>query len=180
MYNKNLNICIRQENPSDYAEVYELVGTSFSTSNHSDGTESDYLNEVRTKESFIPELSLVAELFNRKIVGQIVLYETDILTPMGLRTELLLSPICVHPDYFRQGIARSLTNKAFDIAREMGYKVVFVCGEPMFYRKLGFVPTFKYKIYHHTDVAKNAEWSMVYELVKDSLINLCGTLIYTI
>ena len=150
-----MKINIRRETTADYAEVYELVRMSFSTSSHSDGTETaDYLNEVRTNNTFIPELSLVAEASSGKIVGQVVLYETDIHTPTGKRTELLLSPICVHPAYFRQGIARAMTNKALDLAREMGYKAVFLCGEPEFYRKLGFVPTFEYGIYHHKVTAQ--------------------------
>ena len=162
-----MKINIRQETTEDYAEVYVLVKISFATSSSPDDTVADYLNEVRTKDTFIPELSLVAENNDGKIVGQVVLYETDIITPMGKRTELLLSPICVHPDYFRQGISRAMINKALDLAKAEGYKAVFLCGESEFYRKLGFIPTFEYGIYHHTDEAKNAEWSMVYELVKD-------------
>ncbi|MCL2065440.1 MAG: N-acetyltransferase [Candidatus Cloacimonetes bacterium] len=153
-----MKVNIRQENPSDYAEVYDLVKMSFTT----DGKVADYLNEVRTKDIFMPELSLVAEDSSGKIVGQVVLYETDILTPMGKRTELLLSPICVHPDYFRQGIARALANKALGLAKAEGYKAVFLCGELEFYRKLGFVPTFEYGIYHHTDEGKmqSGVWCM--------------------
>ena len=45
---------IRQEQTTDYDKVYELVKISFATSSHADGTESDYLNTVRKKDSFIP------------------------------------------------------------------------------------------------------------------------------
>ena len=58
---------IRQERISDYAEVYELVKISFAAASHSDGTEPDYLNELRNKDTFIPELSLVAEHENGEI-----------------------------------------------------------------------------------------------------------------
>lgn len=51
---------IRQETPADYAEVYELVKISFATSTNEG--EWDYLNEVRKKAAFIPELSLVAKM----------------------------------------------------------------------------------------------------------------------
>jgi len=78
-----MKVNIRQEVPSDYAEVYELVKISFATTTHPDETVAGYLNEVKTKDTFIPELSLVADDNNGKIVGQVVLYETDILTPMG-------------------------------------------------------------------------------------------------
>jgi len=52
---------IRQEIPKDYDDVYELVKVSFATSSHSDETTPDYLNQVRARNTFIPELSLVTE-----------------------------------------------------------------------------------------------------------------------
>jgi len=165
---------IRQEKPSDYDEVYELLKISFGTT--SNDAEWDYLNEVRKKDSFIPELSLVAQNDDGKIIGQIVLYKTKIFTKDKEYTELLLSPVCVHPDYFRRGIARSLIKESFRIATGLGYKAVFLCGEPEIYRKLGFAPTYEYNIFHVTDESKKAEWSMVYELIKGSLKNISGTI----
>ncbi|WP_242949695.1 GNAT family N-acetyltransferase [Clostridium pasteurianum] len=91
---------IRQEKPDDYLEVYELVKKSFATSSHADGTEPDYLNEIRKKDSFIPELSLVVENHDGKLIGQVVLYKTIITLLDRKITELLLSPISVHPDFF--------------------------------------------------------------------------------
>ena len=166
---------VRQEKPSDYDEVYELVKISFATTFNDDGTTPDYLNEVRKKDTFIPELSLVAETDDGKIVGQIVLYKTDITTSNKKITELLLSPICVHPKYFRRRIARTMIDESFRIAKQMGYKAVFLCGEPEVYRKFGFIPSYKYGIYHISDNSKNAKWSMVYELVKEGLNDITGT-----
>lgn len=100
---------IRQEQPADYDEIYELVKKAFATSTN-DG-EWDYLNELREKDTFIPELSLVAENDDGKLVGQIVLYKTNITTADRVYTELLLSPISVHPDFFRRGIARAMMMK---------------------------------------------------------------------
>ena len=168
-------IKIRKEKSSDYNEVSELVKVSFSTNIDDDGTTHDYLNQIRLKDTFIPELSLVAEKNNGKIIGQIVLYKTDITTTNGKITELLLSPISVHPDYFRRGIARAMINEAFGIARKLGYKAVFLCGEPELYKKFGFVPSYKYNIYHISDGSKNVEWSMVYELYERFLNGIQGT-----
>ncbi len=95
---------IRQEIPSDYSEVYELVKNSFATTTECDGDEQDYLNELRQKDTFIPQLSLIAETDTGKIVGQIVLSKVEIKIKDASLTELLLSPISVHPDYFRKGI----------------------------------------------------------------------------
>jgi len=166
---------IRREKPSDYDEVYELVKTSFAVNSDDDGTTPDYLNQLRQKDVFTPELSLVAENDDGKIVGQIVLYKTDISAQNEKITELLLSPICVHPDYFRMGIARLMTEESLRIAKAMGYKAVFLCGNPELYKKLGFVPTFEHNIFHVSDDSKKAEWCMVHELVKDALKGISGT-----
>ena len=167
---------IRQEQFSDHAEVYELVKAAFAAASHSDGTEADYLNEIRKKDTFIPKLSLVAECENGKIIGQIVLSKTSVTMSGKTITELVLSPICVHPDYFRRGIALALMERAFEIARKMKYAAVFLCGEPELYSKFGFVPTYGENIYHISDTEKNAEWCMVRELIDGALSDVSGTI----
>lgn len=166
---------IRQERESDYEEVYELVRHSFSTVPDDDGSVPDYLNEVRTKEAFIPELSLVLESDSGKIIGQIVLYETHIVTSDKKIAALLLSPICVHPEHFRRGNARLMAEEAFRIAREMGYGAVFLCGEPSVYRKLGFKPSCEHNIFNADDDSKKAEWCMVREIAENWLNGISGT-----
>lgn len=170
-----MQIKIRQETTSDYDEVYELVKASFAAAPHADGTEADYLNEVRKNKAFIPQLSLVAETGDGRIVGQIVLYKMNVRTVNTDYQQLVLSPISVHPDCFRQGIARAMMEESFRRAKEMGYAAVFLCGEPDFYRKMGFAPTFEYGIYHVNDTFRNAEWCMVRELVAGALNNVSGT-----
>ena len=165
---------IRQEQPADYDEVYQLVKIAFVTTSDDDGTTPDYLNELRGKDVFIPELSLVVEI-DGILAGQIVLYKTIITTPQGTPlTELLLSPISVHPNYFRRGIARAMVEDALSIASQMGYRAVFLCGDPEIYSKLGFVPTYCYSIFHKDD--KTAEWSMVRELYEGALDGITGTI----
>ena len=164
---------IRQEVPGDYTQVYALVKAAFATASHSDGTEPDYLSELRSKDVFIPALSLVAELAG-KLVGQVVLYETDIFAPGGRITQLVLSPISVHPDHFRQGIARAMCERAFEIARSLGYTAVFLCGEPEIYRGLGFVPSYAFGI-HHVD-GPQAEWCIARELVPGALDGVTGVI----
>lgn len=164
---------IRKETPEDYDEVYELVKRAFATSTNEG--EWDYLNEVRSRDTFIPELSLVAEEGGR-IVGQIVLYKTDITTPDGAYTELVLSPISVDPEFFRRGIARAMMAEAFRKARGMGYTAVFLCGEPDFYLRFGFKPTFEYGIFHVADETGEARWCMALELVPGALAGRAGAI----
>ena len=166
---------IRQEQPSDYDEVYQLVKESFSTVySDSEPDEHEYLDELRKKDCFIPKLSLVAEHEDGKIVGQVVLYKTVVTTAQGPLTELLLSPICVHPCYFRRGIARAMIEEVLKKAKDMGFRAVFLCGDPETYRRLGFVPSYSYNIFHIDDDTKTAEWSMVRELYDGSLSGISG------
>lgn len=169
-----MQLKIRQEKHSDYEEVYELVKKAFATSTNEG--EWDYLNEVREKDTFIPELSLVAENDEGKLVGQIVLYKTDITTPEGPVTELLLSPISVDPDYFSKGIAASMMKEAFVIAKSMGYAAVFLCGPSEFYHRFGFKGSYEYNVFHVSDRTKKAEWCMALELKEGALRGIRGTI----
>jgi len=168
-------LIIRQETSLDYAEVYRLVKLSFASVSSDDGTVPDYLNELRKKDVFVPELSLVAQNNAGQIIGQIVLYKTPITTPQGERVELLLSPICVHPDYFRRGIARAMINVALSQAKRLEFGAVFLCGDPAIYRNLGFLSSYHYGIFHKNDQTKTADWSMVCELYLGALNGVSGT-----
>ena len=88
--------------------------------------------------------------------------------------QLVLSPLSVHPDYFKQGIGTKLIFEGCNHALDNGYKAVFLCGDNAYYSKFGFIPTYKYKIYHENDKDKNAEWCMVKELKKGYLTSVTG------
>jgi predicted N-acetyltransferase YhbS len=152
--------------------VYHLVKIAFATVPYSDGTEAEYLNQIRTDAAFIPQLSLVAQRNNGQIIGQIVLYKTEIITKEQRWETLVLSPICVHPDYFRQGVASAMMANAFSRAINMNYGAVFLCGEPAIYRPLGFKPSFEHRIYHKDD--PHADWCMVRELIEGTLSGVTG------
>lgn len=155
---------IREETPEDYNKVYELVRQAFSTTSYSDGTEQDYLSDIRKKDSFIPELSLVA-VENNTVVGQIVLYKMQIACNETPIIQLVVSPLSVLPAYFGQGIGTALLARGCEKAKSLGYKAVFLCGDYSYYSRLNFVPTHEYGIYHRNDTEKNAKWCMVKELV---------------
>ena len=164
---------IRKETPQDYGAVYQMVKKSFEKSAYSDGTEADYLNKLRMKDTFIPELSLLAAE-DDIIVGQIVLYKTAVKLQNERLIELVISPLSVHPDYFRRGIATALVEAGLNRAKKMGYKAAFLCGDPDFYQKLGFTATYHYEIYHLKDM--RAEWCMVKELESGFLNSISGTI----
>ena len=71
----------------------------FQTAEQTDGNEQDLVNALRKSSSFIPELSLAAEI-NGKIAGHIMFTRLQI----GGHTALALAPLSVLPDYQRQGM----------------------------------------------------------------------------
>ena len=162
-----LNVKIRQEQSYDYDVVYQLVKESFLTENHTE--EPDYLNALRAKPEFIPELSLVAETEDGTIVGQIVLYQTTINYYNSQDVQLVVSPLSVSPKCFRRGVGSALLREGLRIAREMGYKAVFLWGNPNFYLKCGFVPSYKFNIFHKDFQEQKVDFIMVYQLCENAL-----------
>ncbi len=169
-----IKLIIRQETPDDYDAVYQLVKQAFATTSHCDGTEQDYLNDMRKKDSFIPQLSLVA-VEKAEIVGQIVLYKMEIICADRTIPQLVVSPLSVLPTHFRQGIGSTLIEAGCKKAQELGYKAAFLCGDYAYYSKLGFAPTYQFGIYHKKDTDKNAKWCMVRELEQGFLSQIYGT-----
>lgn len=62
---------IRQEQPTDYDAVYQVVKEAFADAEHTDGDEQNLVVRLRKSKSFIPELSLVA-VEDEQIVGHIL------------------------------------------------------------------------------------------------------------
>lgn len=110
---------IRKEEPKDYEIVYSVVKDTFDSAEHSDGNEQDLVNALRKGESFIPELSLVAEI-NGKIVGHIMFTRAMV----GRDAVLVLAPLSVVPKYQRKGITFGI-KPPFDVPDEnfMAYKI---------------------------------------------------------
>jgi predicted N-acetyltransferase YhbS len=162
-----LNVKIRQEQSCDYDAVYQLVKESFLAENHTE--EPDYLNALRTKSDFIPELSLVAETEDSIIVGQIALHQTTISYSNSQDVQLTVSPLSVSPKCFRRGVGSALLREGLKLAREMGYKVVFLWGDPNFYSRFGFVPSYKINIFHKHFQEREVDFIMVYQLCENIL-----------
>lgn len=173
-------ITIRPENPSEYEEVNKLIYTAFSEQH---GIETgrfmmEHFIEERQKETFIPELSLIAVLENGTIVGEVALHETYIATKNGKNTQLTLSQSAVLPKYRMQGIMRMLVEYALNKAKNMGYGAVFLGGNPKLYARFGFEPSSKYGIYHENRQKWGDEGFMVCILKSGALDGVTGTTTY--
>ena len=97
----NKKVTIRTENQSEYEEVNETIYEAFAEQH---GIETgkfmmEHFKKERQKETFVPELSLVAALDDGTIIGEVALHETDIITETGKNTQLVLSQCAVLPKY---------------------------------------------------------------------------------
>jgi len=175
-----LNIFIRPETAEEREEVNEIIYRAFTESyGIKTGTEMiDHFKKERNKDTFIPELSLVALLENGEIVGQVTLHKTDIITDSGKNTQLTLSQSAVLPEYRMRGIMRELVTYVLSKAKEMGYLAVFLGGNPAVYGRFGFEPSYKYGIYHINRENMGDEGYMVCQLVPGTLDGITGTTSY--
>lgn len=128
---------IRVATPNDYDEIYQVVKEAFKTAQVSDGNEQDFVVALRQKETFIPELELVA-VADEKIVGHVMLSEQEVKAKDGVRNFLLLAPLSVAFDYRNQGIGGALMEAAFKKAVTMEHHAVFLVGNPDYYARYGF------------------------------------------
>ena len=87
-------------------------------------------------------ISLVAE-GQGQIVGHVLLTELRLDAPSLPANSpalgaLALAPLAVLPSHQRQGVGSALVRAALDEAREQGWRLVFVLGDPEYYGRFGF------------------------------------------
>jgi len=126
-------ICIRQAVAADDHAIIDVVERAFQnvccSSRHLPFEVSD------DSDFFIPELSLVAEIDDHKIVGYIYLMEISIDCTFP---SLGLARIAVAPEYQGLGIGSMMIEKAHQIAKELGYVSVISLGGKQFLSKFGY------------------------------------------
>lgn len=166
---------IRQEKSTDFKAVFNLIESAFKTEELSDPREQFLVERLRASSSFIPKLSMVAEIEN-KIVGHILLTKLKIKNSQTEFDSLALAPVSVLPEYQRNGIGGMLIKQAHKIAKELGYKSIVLLGHEKYYPKFGYELAHKYGIELPFDVPK--ENCMVIELTKKGLNGVTGMVEY--
>ena len=126
---------IRQESMLEYKTIYNLIKEAFETAEHADGNEQDLVTALRNGHSYIPQLSLVAEI-NGELVGHIMFTEAKV----GSETVLVLAPLSIKPQYQGQGIGSALIKEGHKIAKDLGYQYSMVLGSTLYYQRFGYIP----------------------------------------
>lgn len=124
---------IRRENPSDIAEIGNVVAAAFGPVPYSDGTEPAVVDMLR--ETGAMTLSLVAEK-DGNILGHIAF---SAVTISGKTCGWFgLGPVAVLPEHQTQGIGTALVNASLTQLKELGAQGCVVLGNPAYYERFGF------------------------------------------
>ncbi len=142
----NNNFIIRNETPDDYRAVENLTREAFWNLYREGCDEHYFVHIVRSHEDFIPELAFVLEK-DGQIIGNVMYTKSRLIDEKGEEKEIVsFGPVCVHPDYQRQGLSRALLEHSFEKAKEMGYDAVVIFGNPANYVGRGFKSCRKYNV----------------------------------
>lgn len=127
-------IRIRPEKPGD-ADAISVVNRSAFGGDE----EAQLVMAIRASSSFVPDLSLVAEVGDR-IAGHILLFPIQLDRPQGNSEQVLaLAPMAVVPSQSHRGIGSLLIQAAVARAASLGYRAIVVVGHPDYYSRFDFV-----------------------------------------
>lgn len=169
-------IRIRQEECGDRAAVYGLVEAAFADVQESDHREQFLVERLRGVDSFVPQLSLVAETDDGKVVGYILLTRVEIVSKEEAGVSLAVAPLAVLPGFQRQGIGGMLLKEAHRRAALLGYGTVVLLGHPDYYPRFGYRRAIDFGIEFPFDVPP--EFCMVIELLPHAIDKLHGVVRY--
>lgn len=139
-------IVIRNETEKDYKSVEEITRKAFYNI-YVPGCMEHYLVHImRDHEDFIKELDFVIEL-DGKVIGNIMYTKAKLVDEAGEEKEILtFGPVSILPEYQRMGYGKQLMEHSFQKARQMGYDVVVIFGNPGNYVSRGFKSSSRYHI----------------------------------
>lgn len=177
MLQEELDGVIRVVTENDFIEIYDFVETAFKTAEVSDGTEQDFVLELR-KGAYLPELELVM-VDKTGIIGHIMFTEqkVDVMDMSGISsvfTGLLVAPLSVKLEYRNKGVGAALMKEGFKRAVERGYKAAFLVGNPEYYKRFGFKETGCYGIKNDSKIPDR--FVLGCEIVPNSLRGLTGSI----
>ena len=140
---------IRLEKKEEHREVENLVRESFWNVYRPGCLEHFVLHELRNDADFVPQLDLVM-LLDGRIIGQNVFVRAAIKSDSGEDLPIMtMGPICIAPEFKRQGYGKILLDYSLERAKEMGCGAVCFEGSIGFYGKSGFTYASEYGIRYH-------------------------------
>lgn len=168
-------VTFRLEEPQDYREVENLVRESFWNVYRPGCLEHYVLRELRSNPDFVPELDFVMEK-DGKIIGQNIFVKAKIAADDGREIPIMtMGPICIAPEWKRQGYGKMLLDYSLEQAKAYGCKALCFEGNILFYGKSGFDYASKFGIrYHGLPEGADASFFLLKELEPGYLAGVTG------
>ena len=172
--NKN-DYIIRLERKDDHAKVENLVREAFWNVYRPGCLEHYVLHQMRDAEDFVPELNFVLEK-DGEIIGQNVFVKAKITADDGREIPIMtMGPICIAPEYKRQGYGKILLDYSLEKAAEFGAGALCFEGNIDFYGKSGFSFASEFGIrYHGLPEGEDASFFLCKELIPGYLDGITG------
>ena len=172
--NKN-NITIRLERKEEYREVENLVRESFWNVYRPGCLEHFVLKCLRNDPDFVQELDFVMEK-DGKLIGQNIFVRTVVHADDGSELPIMtMGPICIAPEFKRQGYGKILLDYSLEKAKEAGCGAICFEGNILFYGKSGFTFASNYGIrYHGLPEGEDASFFLCRELIDGYLDGITG------
>lgn len=167
---------IRKENSYDHNWVIELTEKAFESLEISDHNEGKLVDKLRKAQTFIDELSLVAEL-NGQVIGHILFTPITIDNGQQQFQSLILAPVSVLPEFQKQGIGGQLIRAGHQRAIELGFQSVILLGHPGYYPRFGYNPASTWGIKTHIPLPSDDVF-MAVELTEGALTGVSGMVIF--
>ncbi|WP_458398532.1 GNAT family N-acetyltransferase [Anaerotignum sp.] len=165
----------RLERKDDHAKVENLVREAFWNVYRPGCLEHYVLHQMRDAEDFVPELNFVLEK-DDEIIGQNVFVKAKITADDGREIPIMtMGPICIAPEYKRQGYGKILLDYSLEKAAEFGAGALCFEGNIDFYGKSGFTFASEFGIrYHGLPEGEDASFFLCKELIPGYLDGITG------
>lgn len=172
--NKN-DYIIRLERKEEYRETERLVRESFWNVYRPGCLEHYVLNQLRNDPAFVPELDFVMEK-DGQLIGQNIFVRANIKADSGRDIPILtMGPICIAPEFKRQGYGKILLDYSLGKAAELGFGAVCFEGNINFYGKNGFTFAREFGIrYHGLPEDADSSFFLCKELTPEYLNGITG------
>ena len=174
------NIIIRLEKEEEHHKVENLVRNSFWNVYRPGCLEHFVLHQLRKDPAFVPELDFVMFLKENdkegQIIGQNIFVKTNIKADDGRDIPIMtMGPICIAPEFQRQGYGKVLLDYSLDKAKHQGCGAVCFEGNIDFYGKSGFKYASEYGVrYHGLEEGQDASFFLAIELIPGYLEDITG------
>lgn len=169
------NIIIRLEQEKEYRKVENMIRESFWNVYRPGCLEHYVCHVLRNDPAFIPELDLVM-LRDGELIGQNMFMKAEISADDGRKIPIMtMGPICITPEFKRQGYGKILLDSSFEQARKYGCGAVCFEGNIDFYGKSGCKQASEFGIrYHGVPEGEDAPFFLCKELIPGYLDGITG------